>query len=116
VATGFDADLKALQDFVTNFMDIDDLEAKLTKSYAVVMPDFGQGVTDFTDGVNIATTYGLRINNFNASAKKLIAEVRSLKATVKWIGDQYQNAQNEDVVGAADVDRQYNAGSTGPTG
>lgn len=114
-AAGFEADLQALQDFVDKFPDVDGLEARLTGAAGVTMPDFYAKIRDFTDGFNMSIDYQERITSFDTSARKLVAELRSLLATVKWITQQYQNAKTEDVVSANDVDQQFNQAMTTAT-
>jgi hypothetical protein len=112
--SGIEADIDKLRDFARKLPNPDVLEQQLLSYFKVAPPDFAGKVGHFTDGVELTSVYGNKVEQFDAASRKLVAQLRALQSTVNWIADQYEKAKTEDQIGASDVDRQFNAGLTGP--
>ena len=111
MAQGFDADLNAIRTFIAQFPDVDDLSSNLT-SYEVKVPDFGQGVQNYVDGVGLANVYKDKVKRFSDQATKLTTQLTSLLNTIKAVESSYEKAKSEESVSASDVDRLFNSGGT----
>jgi hypothetical protein len=112
--SGIQADIDKLRDFARNLPEPDVLELQLLSYFKVTAPDFAGKVGHFTDGVELSSVYGKKVEQFDDASRRLVAQLRALQSTVNWIADQYDKARTEDQIGASDVDRQFNSGLTAP--
>jgi hypothetical protein len=111
---GIQADIDKLRDFARRLPNPDVLELQLLSYFKVAPPDFAGKVGHFTDGVELSSVYGKKVEQFDEASRRLVAQLRALQSTVTWIADQYEKAKTEDQIGASDVDRQFNTGLTTP--